>query len=98
MQSGLIHHRCTAPAHQRAVAARVADTLTIVEGQWGYCSYDVNAKDHRWERTGGVPIEQLRRGTPQISLGLDVRPRPAAPVAVAHAPSRKSPPRSKRTA
>ena len=96
-QSGLIHFRCAAPAHQRMVTGRVVDTLTIVEGRWGLCSYDVNAKDHRWESTGGVRIEHLRRETPQISIGLDVRPRPAVPAA-AHAPSRKAAPRGKRTA
>lgn len=72
--SGLIHYRCTAPGHQQGAEGRTADTLTVHEGKWSYCPMDVRAKEHRWEPTGGVQIEMLRRGSPTINLDLDVRP------------------------
>ena len=95
--SGLIHFRCVAPTHNGSANGRVADTLTIVEGRWGFCAFDVNGNDHRWEATGGVAIEMLRRGTPDMSVVLDVRPRPSSPEPAAHAPSRKTSKRTYRT-
>lgn len=73
-ESGLIHYRCSAPAHQQGVEARTADTLTVHEGKWAYCPKDIREKDHVWEPTGGIRIELLRRGSPTINLDLDVRP------------------------
>ncbi|HET8568118.1 MAG TPA: hypothetical protein VFM93_03915 [Candidatus Limnocylindria bacterium] len=76
-----------AEAHQQGVTGRAADTLTIHAGKWAYCPMDVKGSGHKWEDTGGVPIETLRRGTPTIDIDLDVRPR-AEP---APRPSAKTP-------
>jgi hypothetical protein len=54
----LVHFRCTNPAHARPAAER-SDTLTLVEGLWAYCPFDVRSGDHDWQPTGGVPVEQL---------------------------------------
>lgn len=56
------------------MAGRTADTLTVHDGKWSYCPMDIREKEHAWESTGGVRIELLRRGSPTISLDLDVRP------------------------
>jgi hypothetical protein len=55
----LVHFRCTNPAHARPAEQR-SDTLTLFEGLWAYCPFDVRANDHDWAPTGGVPLEQLR--------------------------------------
>lgn len=55
----LVHFRCTAPVHARAAPQR-SDTLTLVEGLWAYCPFDVRVGDHTWEPTGGVTMESLR--------------------------------------
>lgn len=55
----LVHFRCTNPAHARPESQR-GDTLTLFEGLWAYCPYDVRARDHQWEPTGGVTMESLR--------------------------------------
>ena len=86
--SGLIHWRCDAAGHQQA-EGRTADTLTVHDGQWAYCPRDVAADDHAWTATGGVQIELLRRGSPTISLDVDLKPasRPTA-AAPGRAPAR----------
>jgi hypothetical protein len=55
----LVHFRCTKPAHAR-IAPQRSDTLTLVEGLWAYCPFDVRVGDHEWEPTGGVTMESLR--------------------------------------
>lgn len=55
----LVHFRCTNPAHQRPEGTR-SDTLTLVEGLWAYCPFDIRAGEHDWQPTGGVPLGQLR--------------------------------------
>ena len=90
-RSGLIHWRCDAAGHQQAPDGRTADTLTVHDGKWAYCPGDVAAKDHVWTATGGVQIEMLRRGSPTISLDLDMRP--VTPTGTAAA-SRKAAARS----
>ena len=57
----LVHFRCTNPAHARP-AARQSDTLTLFEGLWAYCPFDIRAEDHVWSPTGGVTLERLRQG------------------------------------
>jgi len=59
----LVHFRCTNPAHDRP-AERRSDTLTLVEGLWAYCPFDIRVGDHDWVSTGGVPMAELRRPTP----------------------------------
>lgn len=59
----LVHFRCTNPAHERPAPQR-SDTLTLVEGLWAYCPFDVRAGDHQWEPTGGVPMQELRKDAP----------------------------------
>jgi hypothetical protein len=54
----LVHFRCTNPAHTRPAEQR-SDTLTLVEGLWAYCPFDIRAGDHAWDLTGGVPMQQL---------------------------------------
>jgi hypothetical protein len=56
----LVHFRCTNPAHARPASER-SDTVTLNEGLWAYCPFNVRAGDHRWSPTGGVTIEELRR-------------------------------------
>jgi len=55
----LVHFRCTNPAHARPTGER-SDTLTLVEGLWAYCPFDIRAGDHDWQPTGGVPLDELR--------------------------------------
>ena len=54
-----MHFRCANPAHARPKGER-SDTLTLVEGLWAYCPFDIRAADHDWRPTGGVPLDQLR--------------------------------------
>ena len=54
----LVHFRCTNPAHARPAAQR-SDTLTLFEGLWAYCPYNVRAGDHEWAPTGGVSMADL---------------------------------------
>ena len=54
----LVHFCCTNPAHARPAAER-GDTLTLFEGLWAYCPFDVRAGDHAWTATGGVTVQSL---------------------------------------
>ena len=81
--TALIYFRCAVPSHQNGVAGRTADTLTIHEGKWSYCPFDIGVGGHDWQDTGGMRIEMLRRGSPTINLDLDVRPHLATPAPVA---------------
>lgn len=58
----LVHFRCTNPAHMMPAEQR-SDTLTLAEGLWAYCPYDVRVGDHEWVPTGGVTMEELRGST-----------------------------------
>ena len=55
----LVHFRCTKDAHARPAATR-SDQLTLVEGLWAYCPFDIRAGDHEWVPTGGVTLGSLR--------------------------------------
>ena len=57
----LVHFRCENPAHD-GPGGRPSDTVTLVEGLWAYCRYDVRAGDHDWRPTGGVPLGSLQHG------------------------------------
>ena len=57
----LVHFRCVNPAHG-APDGRPSDTVTLVEGLWAYCPYDVRAPDHDWRPTGGLTMERLQAG------------------------------------
>jgi len=58
----LVHFRCTNPAHDRPAELR-SDTLTLVEGLWAYCPFDIRAGEHEWVSTGGVPMAELRKSS-----------------------------------
>ena len=58
----LVHFRCTNLAHVRPASER-SDQLTLHEGLWAYCPFNVRAGDHEWAPTGGVTMEQLRAET-----------------------------------
>ena len=55
----LVHFRCTNPAHRRPATER-SDQLTLHEGLWAYCPFNVRAGEHVWAPTGGVTMAQLR--------------------------------------
>jgi hypothetical protein len=59
----LVHFRCTNPAHARPAEQR-SDTLTLVEGLWAYCPFDIRVGDHEWEPTGGVTMQDLVQELP----------------------------------
>ena len=54
----LVHFRCANPAHDRP-ATQPGDTLTLVEGLWAYCPFNIRAGDHEWAPTGGVTMAEL---------------------------------------
>jgi hypothetical protein len=58
-QGAVIHFRCVAAKHQDAKAG-TSDTLTIHEGKWAYCPYDIRADGHQWEATGGISVNEVR--------------------------------------
>lgn len=60
----LVHFRCTNPAHAQPIG-QPSDSLTLNEGLWAYCAYDVRAGDHEWTETGGLTLEQLKREPPR---------------------------------
>jgi hypothetical protein len=60
-QEALIHYRGATAKHQQPRGAD-SDTLTIHEGKWAYCPYDIRAKGHEWTETGGQTLAQLRLG------------------------------------
>jgi hypothetical protein len=47
---------CTAPAHAHGVASAV----TVHDGGWAFCPYDVLADGHRWESAGGMTLLAAR--------------------------------------
>jgi hypothetical protein len=61
----LVHFRCTNPAHDRPATQR-SDTLTLVEGLWAYCPFDIRVADHDWQPTGGVTMGELRGEAPPV--------------------------------
>jgi hypothetical protein len=63
----LVHFRCTKAAHARPPTNR-SDTLTLVEGLWAYCPFDIRAGQHEWVPTGGVTMDSLRTETAEAGL------------------------------
>ena len=63
----LVYFRCTNGAHARPAAQR-SDTLTLFEGLWAYCPFNVRAGDHEWVPTGGVTMDSLRTETDGAGL------------------------------
>lgn len=53
-----MHFRCENPAHAGS-DGRPSDTLTLIEGLWAYCPFDIRVGDHDWRPTGGVTMEEL---------------------------------------
>ena len=58
----LVHFRCGNPAHEPD--GQPSDTVTLVEGLWAYCPYNVRADGHDWRPTGGQKIEELLEAAP----------------------------------
>lgn len=48
-----IGFECVAPEHRRPAAGDSLDKLTIVNGEWAYCSRGLRADGHEWKTTGG---------------------------------------------
>ena len=48
-----IGFECVAPEHRRPSAEDTLDKLTIVKGEWAYCSRGLSAEGHEWKSTGG---------------------------------------------
>ncbi|HYK98799.1 MAG TPA: hypothetical protein VEU77_10460 [Candidatus Acidoferrales bacterium] len=59
-EGSLIQFCCVAADHQDAKGSS-SDTLTIHEGKWAFCPYDIRANGHEWEATGGVSVAEVRR-------------------------------------
>ena len=55
----LIQYRCIADTHQTPKAG-TSDTLTVYQGKWAYCPFDVRAKGHTWEDTGALSLNEVR--------------------------------------
>ncbi len=62
MAGPLIEFVCIAAAHRPRHLGEHASTVTVHAGRWAYC--DSPAEDgHEWVTSGGVPLDQLRRGS-----------------------------------
>jgi len=55
----LIQYRCVNEKHQENKTG-TSDTLTVYEGKWAYCPFDVRATGHSWEDTGGLSLNDVR--------------------------------------
>lgn len=59
MRSGApIAYVCEHPEHLDLRPA-VVDRLTVFRGEWAYCRHDARADEHRWVKTGGLPVEEV---------------------------------------
>ena len=58
-ERALIHFRCVAEKHQGPKGGP-SDMLTIHEGRWAYCPFDIREQGHRWAPTGGLSVNDLR--------------------------------------
>lgn len=59
-ERALIHYRCIEPKHQEAKTPGPSDLLTVHEGKWAYCPYDIRADGHTWKETGGITVTEIR--------------------------------------
>lgn len=59
-ERGLIQFRCVAEGHLDP-KSNTSDMLTIHQGKWACCPFDVRANGHKWEPTGGVSVNDIRR-------------------------------------
>ncbi|HUG55917.1 MAG TPA: hypothetical protein VMJ92_02470 [Candidatus Limnocylindrales bacterium] len=85
-----IHFRCVNDTHASGRPTDLVDNLTVHEGKWAYCGFDVRAAGHRWEATGGVPLERL------VPMGRHLRTRgEASPPAAPSSPRASAPPEAK---
>lgn len=53
-----VAYECRAPSHQ--VGDGGPDKLTVHDGQWAFCPFDVKAGGHEWTATGGVPLSMVK--------------------------------------
>jgi hypothetical protein len=67
----LVELECVAEAH--APSGDGPDKLTIHEGRWAFCPYNVHADGHVWRETGGADLSVLL-GRARLAL------RPIAPA------------------
>jgi hypothetical protein len=63
-----IGFECVAPEHRRHNAADTPDKLTIVRGEWAYCSRGLQAEGHEWSSTGGEEYPALMRRVGQAAV------------------------------
>jgi hypothetical protein len=62
---------CVETAHLGKNGALV-DHLTLHEGDWAYCPFDVRAGAHEWKATGGISMGELEilvRGMRERAVG-----------------------------
>jgi hypothetical protein len=55
-----IQFRCVNEKHQEPRMPGPSDLLTVYEGKWAYCPYDIRAKGHDWQATGGLTVNEVR--------------------------------------
>ncbi|HUG55586.1 MAG TPA: hypothetical protein VMJ92_00795 [Candidatus Limnocylindrales bacterium] len=54
-----IAYVCEHPEHREDVRPAAMDRLTVFRGEWAYCRHDARANEHRWVKTGGLPVEEV---------------------------------------
>ena len=59
-ERALIQFRCVNERHQEPKAPGPSDLLTVHEGKWAYCPYDIRATGHVWKETGGLSVTDVR--------------------------------------
>ena len=69
--SAKIGFECVAPEHRRHSAADKPDKLTIVKGEWAYCSRGLQAEDHEWKSTGGEEYLAFVRRVGHFATGSE---------------------------
>jgi hypothetical protein len=69
--SKLVDYCCVFAGHwKKPTSAQWTNTLTIQQGGWAFCPFNVLQDGHEWAATGGITVDQLRRmvrrGTPAV--------------------------------
>jgi hypothetical protein len=100
-----IHFYCTSSEHRRRARTERVDTLTVHDGRWAYCPFDVRSDGHAWSETGGLPLVEIERrareeGIPVSSLPQNEflpAPEPPAPARSRGASASERRPKRNRT-
>jgi len=66
-----IGFECVAPEHRRHSAEDMPDKLTIVKGEWAYCSRGLGAEGHDWKTTGGEEYPAFVRRISHFASGSE---------------------------